>query len=187
MPTQTRTAAWILCSLLLLVLLLPPGRTLAEEVQQVLVANFPDLQRITGTVSVEGTVRHGVAQPFKEITVTPANPSQIHRLTPGGTLVTDGFTSLVLGLSGHFRTSVSRTATIGVILLPEEEPILRAFEEDGKLNFPLEVKVATAAGPSPYFASIQEKLTIAFPRYRILFYNTSEHSVNVNLHVYLTN
>ena len=189
MPSRARTAFWTFCALLLLILilLLPPGRSLAEEVQRVLVTNFPDLQRITGTVSVEGTIRHAVAQPFKEIIVTPASPSQIQRFTQGGTLVTDGFTSVVLGLSGQFRTNISRPGTIGVILLPEEEPILRAFEEDGKLFFPLEVKVATVAGPSPFFASSQEKLTIAFPRYRIFYYNTSEHGVSVNLHVYLTN
>jgi len=187
MPERYRTTAWLLSALLLLSLLLPSGRTLAQEIQRVLVTNFPELQRITGTVTVEGTVRHGAAQPFREVVVSPASPSQIHRLTPGGSLVTDGFTSLVLALSGQFKASDSRPGTVGVILLPDEETVLRAFEEDGRYHFPLEVRAATVAAASPFFASSQEKLTIAFPRYRVFFYNTTDRSVAVNLHAYLTN
>jgi hypothetical protein len=117
----------------------------------------------------------------------PSRSGRSWSLRPGGSLVTDGFTSLVLALSGQFKASDSRPGTVGVILLPDEETVLRAFEEDGRYHFPLEVRAATVAAASPFFASSQEKLTIAFPRDRVFFYNTTDRSVAVNLHAYLTN
>ena len=76
---------------------------------------------------------------------------------------------------------------VGAILLPDEDAVLRAFNEDGKFQFTQEIQASAVSGLSPWFASGQEKFTIGFPRYRIFFYNTTDRTVGVNLYVYLTN
>ena len=187
MPDKARTLLWVLSTPLLLALLLPQGRALSQEIERVLVTNFPELQKVEGRVSVEGTVRHGSARHFTEDTVTPAKPTETRRLTPGGTLDTDGFTSMVLGLGGQFKTAFPPSGTIGAILLPDEEAIVRAFNEEGKLEFAQEIKTLVTPGPARTFASDPAKLTIGFPRYRIYYYNTTERPVGVDLYVYLTN
>jgi len=186
MSRLIRTAALLLCAALLLAFLFPEGRALSAEMQRVLVTNFPDLQKISGTVSVEGPIRHAMQQRFAEVVVSPVKPTETQRLAPGGTLITDGFTSVVLGLSGQFKTATSRPGTIGAILIPDEEPILRAFEEEGKFELSLEIKAISASGSSTYFASGSEKSTLGFPRYRVFFYNTTDRPVGVYLHAYLT-
>jgi hypothetical protein len=187
MSSRVRSSLGVFCALVILTFLLSPGRVLSEDVQSVLVTNFPALQKVEGTVTVEGIVRHGTPRRYAEITVSPAKPSETRRLTPGGTLETDGYTSMVLGLSGQFKTSLPRPGDVGAILLPDEEAVLRAFYEDGKFQFTHEFKALAESGISPYFASEQVSFTIGFPRYRIFFYNTTDRTVGVNLYVYLTN
>jgi len=187
MSSRVRTSLGILCALLILNFLLPSGRVLSQEIQRVLVTNFPDLQKVEGRVTVEGIVRHGTPRRFTEVTVSPAKPSETRRLTPGGTLDTEGYTSMVLGLSGQFKTSLPHAGDVGAILLPDEEAVLRAFNDDGRFQFTQEIKALAVAGFSPYFASKPESFTIGFPRYRIFFYNTTDRTVGVNLYVYLTN
>ncbi len=187
MPNLARTAAWILCTALLLAFLAPQGRALPQEIQRVLVTNFPDLQKIGGAVTVDGTVRHGLIQRFPEILVQPVEPSSTRRLVPGGTLVADGFTSVALSLGGQLKLRASRPGTIGALLVPDEEFVLQAFEEDGRLLFPLEVKAESGTSSPPYFASSQGPLPVAFPRYRVFFYNTSDRTAAVSLYAYLTN
>ena len=187
MPSRARTAVWILCAVLLLAFLAPQGRALPQEVQRVLVSNFPDLQKINGTVTVDGTVRHALLQRFPETLVQPVEPSNTRRLVPGGTLVTDGFTSVALSLGGQLKLRASRPGRIGALLIPEEETVLRAFEEDGRLLFPLEVRADSDMAAPPYFASTQGPLPVAFPRYRIFYYNTSDRTAAVDLYAYLAN
>jgi hypothetical protein len=124
---------------------------------------------------------------FPEMVVSPAKPAEFRRLTPGGIVDAGGFTSMILGLGGQFKSSLPRPGEVGAILLPDEDPVVRAFNEEGKFEFSLEVKALAASGLSPYFASDPEKFTVAFPRYRIYFYNTTDRTVGVNLYVYLTN
>ena len=186
MSSRVRTTLWILCTLLLLTFLIPSGRALSQEIQRVLVTNVPEVQKILGTVSVDGPVRHGRLQIFPETVVPPVEPSSTRRLIPGGTLAADGFTSVVLSLGGQFRLRNFKPGTIGAILVPEEDPILRAFEEDGKILFPLEVRTTAGSPLDPYFASSQES-RLGFPRYRVFLYNTSDRAATVNLFAYLRN
>jgi hypothetical protein len=187
MSSRVRASLGILCTLLILSLLLPPERASSQDISPVRVVNLPDVQRVTGIVTVDGIVRHGNAQRFSEIAVSPAKPTETRRLTPGGTLETDGYTSMVLALNGQFKTSLPRPGDVGAILLPDEDAVLRAFNEDGKFQFTQEIKAVAASGLSPWFASGQERLVIGFPRYRIFFYNTTDRTVGVNLYAYLTN
>lgn len=170
----------------LLVLLLPAG-AIADAVQSVLITNWPDHWNVKGTVSIEGPVKHARQAAIREIVVPPVSPKETVRLVQGGLLTTDGFTFMVLSLQGQVQGEVYRAGTVGVFLLPDEEPIVKAFDEKGLMQFSQDVSASGVSSVSPYFASAQPRVPIAFPRYRTYFYNTSDKTVTVNLFAYLTN
>jgi hypothetical protein len=163
------------------------GADAADEIQKVLVVNFPGVQQVSGTVSIDGTIRHAVPRQYKDILVPPVSPSEVTRLIRGGTLETDGFTSVVLALNGQSQGKPVKSGVLGAILLPDEESVLRVFEEEGKTQFPLEIKTAPLTSASPYVASDSLRLVVGFPRYRIWLYNTSDRTVSANLFAYLAN
>ena len=175
-----------LCLAFLFVLFLI-GAAPADEIQKVFVTNFPSVQRVSGTVSVEGTIRHAVARQFKEIVVPPVQPSEVSRLIPAGILEVDGFTSVVLAMNGQAKGKPLKPGAVGAILLPDEESVSRLFEEEGKAQFSLEIRTAAFSAASPYSASDPQRFLVAFPRYRIWLYNTSDASISTNLFAYLTN
>ncbi len=171
-------------SIVLAALLLLAARG-SGETMDVQVLNFPDPQRIKGSVTIEGPIRHGELVRLPDIIVPPVKPSDTTRLISGGFLVTDGFTYAVLSLNGLTKGDVLKGGTAGAFLVPEEESIIRTLNEAGLVQFPLEV-ATNVSGGSAYFASKSERLTVAFPRYRVLLYNTSDKTVTVNLFAYLT-
>ena len=179
------TALFTLC--LGIVLLLLFGATSVDEIQSVFVTNFPKVQQVSGTISVDGTIRHAVPRRFKEIVVPPVAPTEVSRLIPGGALEVDGFTSVVLSLNGQSKGKTLKPGVVGAILLPDEESVLRVFEEEGKTQFPIEIRTAPFSASSPYSASDPQRFLVGFPRYRIWLYNTSDSSVSTNLFAYLTN
>ena len=165
----------------------PVGSALSQEVQTVIVTNFPKVWKVTGSVAIDGPVTHGRFVPLRDVTVPPVNPKETVRLIQGGILESDGFTSMVLGLQGQIKGEVYRPGTVGVFLLPDEEPIVKVFEEKGLMQFVSEVNAPGVSAASPYFTSTVNRIQVAFPRYRTYFYNTSDKTVTVNLFAYLTN
>jgi hypothetical protein len=165
----------------------PPGTAIAQEVRSVLVTNFPKVFNVNGTVTIEGPVKHAKFSALRDVTVSPVNPKDSLRLIQGGIVEGDGFTNMVLGLQGQIKGEVFRPGTVGVFLLPDEESIVRAFEEKGLMQFATEVTAPGVSAASPYFASTALRVPIGFPRYRTYFYNTSDKTVTVNLYAYLTN
>src|SRR5262245_62089222 len=103
MAHRFHAASLVSLGLGFLVLLLLIGAGSGDEIQKVHVTNFPPLQQVAGTVSVDGTIRHAVPLHFKEIVVPPVNPGDVSRLISAGTLESDGFTSVVLALNGQSR------------------------------------------------------------------------------------
>lgn len=176
----------LLCSVLLLTQI-PPVNAQSEESQRVVVTNFPELQQVAGTVSVEGPVRHASLLRIKDVLVPPVDPQETGRLIDAGILVTDGFTSAVLSLNGQAKGKLLRPGTVGAMLIPEEDTVTRAFEEEGLAQFPLEVTASLSSGTSRSFSSSPARHTVGFPRYRVLLHNTSDKTVTVNLFAYLTN
>ena len=85
--TRSRFLACLTLLLLAAFLLLTPsGRTFSQAVQEVIVLNFPQVQTVDGTVTVEGAVRLSESQVFEGITVPPVKPSETTRLVDGGLL-----------------------------------------------------------------------------------------------------
>jgi hypothetical protein len=167
--------------------LTPSGGVVAQEVRNVFVTNFPKPLSVSGTVSIEGPVKLAKFAALREVVVPPVNPKDTVRLIQGGMVESDGYATMVLGLQGQIKGEVYRAGTVGVFLLPDEEAIVKAFDEKGLMQFASEVSASGVSAVSPYFASSSSRVPVAFPRYRAYFYNTSDKTVTVNLYAYLTN
>ncbi len=191
MSRKPAVAALCIASALVALLLLPYGRAVSQEagdaIRRVLVTNFPERQKIEGEVTVRGPIHQTAQVVLKDIVVPPVSPKDTQRLIQAGTIATDGFSFVVLSLDGQIKGEVVRQGSVGAILLPEEESVLRAFEEKGEVHFPLQVTSDSVTSASPYFASDQPRLLVGFPRYRVYLFNTSQKAVSANLYAYLTN
>ena len=183
-------ALLVLASTAALFVFTPARRALGDEIQtvaSVFVTNFPKVWNITGKIEVDGPISHSRYVPLREVVVPPVSPKDTIRLVQGGTIETNGFTAMVLGLSGQIKGEVYRSGTVGVFVLPDEEQVVRAFEEKGLMQFMTELNASGVSAASPYFASAQTRIQVGFPRYRTYFYNSTDKSVSVNLFAYLTN
>ncbi len=159
----------------------------SQKIEQVFVTNFPEVQAIEGKVSLLEPIHQTALRTFKEILVPPVRPHETTRLIEAGTLDTSGFPAVVLSLHGTTKGDVKRSGTVGAILFPEEERILQGFNELGLMPFSLEATAHGVSADTPYFASAQPRYGVAFNRYRVLLYNTTDKSVTVDLYAYLTN
>ncbi|MCH9650103.1 MAG: hypothetical protein K0U98_17840 [Deltaproteobacteria bacterium] len=168
-----------------LMLALPASTT--ERITSVFVTNIPSPQEIRGQVQVKGIIRHSALERKEDLIVSPAERYETTQLTDGGVLRTDGFTSVSLSFQGEIKGQPSKSGAVGVILLPDESSILRAYQEDGHLQLPLEAAVTVAANQGSYFSASEADLPIAFPRYRILLYNSTDKTASVNVFAYLKN
>ncbi len=117
--------------------------------------------------------------------MAPATRDEPPLWTEAGILETDGFTSVVLSLHGQFRGNPSGTGTVGLVLIPEEDNILRALGE-GEVHLPLDAAAEGVPDGRQYFSGSRAGLAIAFPRYRVFLYNTTDRSASVNIFAYLT-
>jgi hypothetical protein len=170
-----------------LFLLTPSGRALSESVREVFILNWPAVQKIEGTVAIEGPVRLSQAVVFEDITVPPVLPTETTRLVDGGVLTTDGFPQVVLSLHGIVRGEVVKTGAVGAILIPDEQEIRQAFDEQGLMPFAMEAVAHNISSRTAYFFSDQPTFSVSFPAYRVLLYNTTDKTVTAELHAYLTN
>ena len=180
---------WIVAaaSIVALPFVLAAAQSASKEIQEVFVANFPETQKIEGSVTVGTPIPQAELVSLREILVQPVGPQDTNHLVLGGTITTDGFGAVVLSLAGSTRGDVTRAGAVGAILVPEDEGILKVLEERGIIEFPIEVRTAGVSAATPYFTSSQARSTVAFPKYRVLFYNTTDKSVTVTLYAYLTN
>lgn len=177
----------IVCAAVLIGHGLGLDRAISQEVREVFVRNFPELQKVEGEVAVKGTVRHGAFERRERIVVAPARRNETSNLVSAGVIETDGFTEIVLSLQGEVRDTVFVDGKVGAVLIPDEEPVLDALRSADRYEFPLEVTANISAGGSTYFHSEPLLHRVAFPRYRIYLYNSINKSVEANLYLYLTN
>jgi hypothetical protein len=155
--------------------------------RRVFVLNFPELTKVVGEVGVKGPIRQAELVTFRDVTVPPVARKDTTHLVNAGTLTSDGFTAVVLTLVGQLKAENARTGEIGAVLVPDEDVIVRALDEQGQFLLPLEVKAQSGTGSPPYFASEQQRVPVAFPRYRVLLYNGSDKASTVTVFAYLLN
>jgi hypothetical protein len=157
-----------------------------QELNRTFVVNLKDPHPVEGTVNVGAPIPHSATQSLFDIVVAPAPPDEPSLWTEAGLLEADGFTSVVLSLHGQFRGNPSGPGTIGLVLVPEEENILRALGE-GEVHLALEAVAETVPDRRLYFSGSRSGLAIGFARYRVFLYNTTDRSAAVNIFAYLTN
>lgn len=166
--------------------LLLAGVVGVQELTRTYVVNLKDPHPVEGTVTVGQPIPHSVMRSLMGLVVAPAPASDPALWTEAGEIVTDGFSSVVLSFQGQFRGTPAGPGTVAVVLVPEEEDILRAFAE-GEVHLSLDALAEGVPDGRAYFSGSRSGLAVAFPRYRVYLYNTTDRSASVNLFAYLTN
>jgi len=156
------------------------------RVTPVEVVNFPEVITVKGEVALAGTLRRTSLVSRTDVLVPPVKREDTTRLVDAGVIPTDGFAHGVATLIGEVKGPQGKPGEVGVILLPDEERVLRALAERGQLLLATEVKVSAIPAGAAYFAAEPLPFTVAFPRYRLLLYNSGEKTVSVTFHAYLT-
>ncbi len=167
-------------------LLWPAGDPRPAADSEVWVTNFPSLQQVGGTVSVDNLPRTGVQVKREEVVVPPLQRNDLDDSVQAPAVETAGFGHAVLCLQGEMKGADFRPGLVGAVLIPDEEPVLRALRETRRIEFPLEVAAQMQSGDGAYFNSDPVEFPLAFPRYRVYFYNTTGRGASVNLYLYLT-
>ena len=171
---------------LLLSLVLSPAAP-ASEAEAVKVVNFPKVQSINGTVDVEEPIPGTRLVHVSEEVVAPADPKDAINLIAAGTLEARGFRSAVVSLAGQIKSNYPGSGAVGALLVPDTGFFIRAFEEDGEALLSVRIEAPVDSESGSYFAVTQPQLQLAFPSYRVYFFNTTERPAGVNLYVYLGN
>jgi hypothetical protein len=131
--------------------------------------------------SIQGTSLVGL----RNIVVGTVDRSQTGMLIVGGAIDTDGYTNLVVNIAGEIEASNSKPGILGAVLIPDVAPYDYAFKTLGLLPASLEVTTPIEVGQK-YFISKQVKFDIGFPRYRVVFYNTSDATARLSFFGYRT-
>ena len=76
---------------------------------------------------------------------------------------------------------------MGALLVPAVEEIERFRVEDSRILLPLEVTAVVTPGGGGLFAAQTTPVSLGFPRYRILFFNESQRTVETTVYAYLVN
>ncbi len=177
----------VAAGLLALAATLAAGPAVGQKAQEVHVVNLPKVQEVAGAVRLAEPAPAARLVRLAEAIVAPVAPEETTALVPGGVVRADGFVSAVLSLGGKMRADHFADGRVGALLLPEVEPVLEAFVEEGAALFPLRVEAAVTARRGAHFASDQPAVQLGFPRYRVYYYNTSDRPASVTLWVYLVN
>ncbi len=182
--SSLRALAWTVAVLILVALLVPHREAVSQSMREVFVNNFPATQTISGTIAIEDPIPHARMVSFEGQLVSPVQRSEITNFTEAGTVETKGYTSLVASIQGEVKGVHFQEGKVGLLLLPDVEPVIRAFDEESEILLPIEVTADVVPGTTGYFTG-QGALPIGFNRYRVYLYNTGSKSVEANVYLYL--
>lgn len=162
-------------------LLVPLRRAGGESPAPVTVTNFPPVQSVTGGVAITSPVPQTLFLARKAL-VAPAALQDTTHLTDGGFLDGDGFPFVTLSLGGGLQGR-GQPGAVGVVLVPDLPEVTEALRDFGVLQFPLRLEALVATSEAGLFSSESATFRLAFPRYRVLFYNTTPKSADATLYV----
>lgn len=180
-------ALLLLCGLLVGNWLVWTPPVTSQEVSPVRVTNFPPVQEVTGEVKIQDPIRLAEMEVIRDVVVPPVRRDQTTRWVDAGVLQTGGFPNVVLSMHGEIKGELTRKGQIVGVLIPTEETVAKAFNEEGLVHFALSVSADGAQGGIPYFASEQPRHTVGFSSYRVYLYNETDKTVTANVFAYLTN
>jgi hypothetical protein len=156
----------------------------ADAPQAVTVTNFPEVQQITGRVTVSEPIPQ-TRYETRKVVVTPAPLTDTNHLTDAGTIDTAGFTHVTLGLSGFLQGS-AQAGAVGVVLVPDVPEVTNAFRTYGVIQLGLRAEAVLSPSQSGLFSTEPATFRLGFPRYRILLYNATQKSADAAVYVYLS-
>lgn len=148
------------------------------------IANFPEIQDIRGSVTVGEPIPAAVLERFEGVTVSSVRPDETTRLVSAGTVDTVGYSTLVVSLAAEIKGTVPAPCTVGAVLIPDEGFADEALKE-GHLLFPLEVEIDVPKDSPRWVSSQSLVFEVAFPRYRVLLYNTGSRTATASLYAML--
>ena len=163
------------------------GSPAGAQTEEVNVVNFPEVQPIRGTVEMNKPAPGTRFAQIHENVVAPADPADAINLILAGTLDARGFRSAVLSVAGQIKSNYPGEGTVGALLVPDTAFIRRAFEEDGETLLSLRVEARVDSENQDYFAASQPPHQLAFPSYKVYFFNTTERPATVFLYAHLAN
>ena len=118
------------------------------------------------------------------LAVSPVPRAETHRLQDGGVLQTDGFAQMTFSFGGEFKEGIPSSGKIGALLVPDDPKILHLLRSEGQIVFAVEVTFKVVPSQNAIFVSDQQTHRVAFPRYRVFFYNETNSTAVVSLSVY---
>ena len=118
------------------------------------------------------------------VTVGSVPRADTHRLLEGGVIETDGFAQMTFSFGGEFKDAIPDSGKIGALLVPDDPKILHLLRNEGHIVFAVEVTYKVVPGKHAVFVSEQQTQRVAFPRYRVFFYNETASTAVVSLSVY---
>ena len=117
--------------------------------------------------------------------VPPSRRADPGDLRPIGSVDASAFTEVVLSLHGVVSDDVFQSGEVGAVLLPHDEEIKRAWLEDAVALFPIEVIASAQSGTVRFSAQCNGR--VAFPTYDLMLFNETNRSVELDLHLFLSN
>ncbi|MEA2600409.1 MAG: hypothetical protein QOF89_1401 [Acidobacteriota bacterium] len=136
-----------------------PGR--AEPPSEVVVSNFPQVQAVSGRVTISDPIPQTRLETRKALVTTGAL-SDANHWTESGSIDCSGFTYVTLSLGGALK-GAGQAGMVGVVLVPEVPDVLEALRSYGVLQFPLSVEATVLAVPSGLFTRSPRRSGWRFP------------------------
>jgi hypothetical protein len=152
-----------------------------ESPAPVTVTNFPPVQSVTGGVAITEPVPQ-TRFLVRRALVAPAALQDTTHLTDGGVFESERFPFVTLSLGGGLQGR-GQPGVVGVVLIPDLPEVTEAFRDFGVLQFPLRLEAPVASSEAGLFSSESATFRLAFPRYRVLFFNTTPKSADATLYV----
>jgi hypothetical protein len=123
---------------------------------------------------------------IQNVTVAPGARDDPTQLTEAGVIDVDGYANVVLSLAFESKQPVNQSGTIGAILIPDYEIFDRLMDTWQIYGFPLEATIQVRPGANLIQVGEQVRTPVAFPRYRVLMYNSTDSTASVFLYAYRT-
>ena len=119
------------------------------------------------------------------VVVNPVERSQVDMLVDAGIIETEGYSDLVLNMGGMPSSAPQKAGVVGAILIPDIAPFDEAFRQWGILPAVIELTVEVKPNATSFIAK-QKRFDIGFPRYKLLFYNTTDSTMKIAFFAYRT-
>ena len=121
---------------------------------------------------------------FETFTVPPVGRGETSELIDAGILDVEGYREVVLSIGGELKKGSAPGGSIGAILMPDKASFEFVRRQERRYPFAMEVAVKIEPDAAPVFVGEQVVKRVAFPRYRVLLYNSTDRTATVSLFAY---